>query len=166
MAETKAEATARCALNAQLKALNVKPVPKPPAGPWRDKGADGIRLQDKPHVIAKLLAEGRGGNGDGTSRVSLNVTVPGGAGPDGSIATWRRVASQLAASTMGRASSGDVSGTRRSAEDVDGGDDSDRGVDDVGGVFFASTQRPRAPAPHAPANPCRARLRSSSYSPS
>ena len=31
---------------------------------------------------------------------------------------------------------------------------------------FASTQRPRAPAPCAPANPCRARLRSSSYSPS
>lgn len=64
-AETAAEAKARCALNKQLKALNVKPVPKPPSGPWRDKGADGIRLQDKPHVIAKLLAEGRGGNGDG-----------------------------------------------------------------------------------------------------
>ena len=64
--------------------------------------------------------------------MSLNVTVPGGAGPDGSIATWRRVASQLAASTRGRVSSGDVSGTRRSTEDVDGGDDSDRGVDDGG----------------------------------
>ena len=33
---------------------------------WRTRsGADGIRLQDKPHVIARLLAEGRGGNGDG-----------------------------------------------------------------------------------------------------
>ena len=33
---------------------------------WRTpKGADGIRLQDKPHVIAKLLAEGRDGDGMG-----------------------------------------------------------------------------------------------------
>lgn len=33
---------------------------------WRArKGADGIRLQDKPHVIARLLAEGRVGDGMG-----------------------------------------------------------------------------------------------------
>ena len=33
---------------------------------WRTlKGADGIRLQDKPHVIARLLAEGREGDGMG-----------------------------------------------------------------------------------------------------
>lgn len=33
---------------------------------WRTpKGTDGIRLQDKPHVIAKLLAEGRHGDGMG-----------------------------------------------------------------------------------------------------
>jgi transposase len=33
---------------------------------WRTrKGADGIRLQDKPHVIARLLAEGREGDGNG-----------------------------------------------------------------------------------------------------
>jgi transposase len=33
---------------------------------WRTaKGADGIRLQDKPHVIARLLAEGRNGDGMG-----------------------------------------------------------------------------------------------------
>ena len=33
---------------------------------WRTlKGADGIRLQDKPHVIARLLAEGRAGDGMG-----------------------------------------------------------------------------------------------------
>lgn len=33
---------------------------------WRTlKGADGIRLQDKPHVIARLLAEGREGDGLG-----------------------------------------------------------------------------------------------------
>ena len=33
---------------------------------WRTPlGADAIRLQDKPHVIARLLAEGPGGNGNG-----------------------------------------------------------------------------------------------------
>jgi hypothetical protein len=33
---------------------------------WRTlKGADGIRLQDKPRVIARLLAEGRNGDGNG-----------------------------------------------------------------------------------------------------
>ena len=33
---------------------------------WRTlRGADGIRLQDKPHVIARLLAEGRAGDGLG-----------------------------------------------------------------------------------------------------
>ena len=101
------------------------------SGTW---AADAIAsfVADLRRLADRESEESRGGDGDGTSRVSLNVTVPGGAGPDGSIATWRRVASQLAASTKGRASSGDVSGTRRSAEDVDGGDDSDRGVDDGG----------------------------------
>ena len=40
---------------------------------------------------------------DGDGKVSLDVTVPGGAGPDGSIATWRRVARQLANSTQSAA---------------------------------------------------------------
>jgi len=64
-AESDADRRARLALNAQLKSIGERPVPKPKAGAWRDGGADGIRLQDKPHVIARLLAEGRGGNGDG-----------------------------------------------------------------------------------------------------
>lgn len=101
------------------------------SGTW---AADAIAsfVADLRRLADKESEESRGGDGDGTARVSLNVTVPGGAGPDGSIATWRRVASQLAASTRGRVSSGDVSGTRRSAEDVDGGDDSDRGGHDGG----------------------------------
>lgn len=63
--ESTADLAMRKAMNVQLRAIGQKPIPKPKEGPWRDKGLDGIRLQDKPHVIAKLLAEGRGGNGDG-----------------------------------------------------------------------------------------------------
>jgi putative transposase len=64
-AESDADRRARCVLNAQLESIDESPIPEPKPGPWRNKGVDGIRAQDKPHVIAKLLAEGRGGNGDG-----------------------------------------------------------------------------------------------------
>ena len=64
-AESSVDRAHRLALNAQLRAIGEKSLPKPKAGAWRNKGLDGIRLQDKPHVVAKLLAEGRSGNGDG-----------------------------------------------------------------------------------------------------